>query len=271
MKFEKIVKKILGEQAHFNWQNLNDTPYGAKGSGIVHGRAWLYLNDTWAVNTSWKFGGWNLLLQVDAAVDEPHVGVGAGIGPVFLHLRIDVPYKLMRKLPGDRHVRIDISNNTLYADLWTSPWKWGNAIPWWKQRQFSVDFANLVLGKKEYTEIPIKTEAAVIPMPEGEYPCMIKLVSARWNRPRSLIKTEIKRAHIEFPKGVGIPFPGKGSMSYNCGMDGLYGMTTGPVGSVRNAIKQVVDSVTASRTRYGRLGWLPEEKDIPKECIRRGA
>jgi hypothetical protein len=108
--------------------------------------------------------------------------------------------------------------------------------------------ATILFGETEYVSEVLEDKEIEIPMPEGTYRAKIKLCADSWIRPRfRTLKETILRAHIDMIDPISKP--GKGTQSYNCGTDALYGMTC-PADSCEDAIGEVVKSVLRDRRRY---------------------
>jgi len=147
------------------------------------------------------------------------------------------------------------------VNLWRDDSSWTNNKTFLEQRYWSMNFLNLLFGKWKYTERTVEERDVVIPMPEGNYPAKVKIFESAWKRPRWFPQKMI-RASVDIKDDQLIPFPGKGENSWDCGMDGLRGMTC-PEKTVEAAIGAVVGSVLRSRRRYGGIGWRPDPSDIP--------
>jgi hypothetical protein len=120
----------------------------------------------------------------------------------------------------------------------TSRWRHGNWHP-----------LDTLLGRrvhsKEIIDGPIEV---VIPMPERGYDATVTIELARWKRPRWPWATELRRYNVEIPGGI--PVPGKGENSWDCGDDAIFGQS-GPGRSVEVAIGNIVESALTTRKRHG--------------------
>jgi hypothetical protein len=122
------------------------------------------------------------------------------------------------------------------------------------------DWRDQVVGRKERlrsTTVEDRT-FALVPMPEGNYPCTVTLERETWGRKRwPWTRTTQTRADIEMH--VPVPHPGKGENSWDCDDDALYSMC-GPFGSIGAATTAVAGSVMRSRERYGNgQAWTPSD------------
>jgi hypothetical protein len=62
-------------------------------------------------------------------------------------------------------------------------------------------------------------------------------------------------ASVDIPGGI--PHPGKGENSWDCGMDGVYGLSCEAT-TVDEAVAAVHACATKNRERYGGPGWTPK-------------
>jgi hypothetical protein len=266
----KILKKVFGKDASWHWQNLNERPGDriceATGPAWVRGRAWFNLGKHFSINPNWDFWNdmWKLGLKIDQG--ESEITFAFGIPPISLWLSFGVPFKVTKWLAGkeyERDTSIAFHNGSVWINIWHDDNSWSSGKTFWEQRHWSFNFVDAILGRPKHTERTIETHEVMIPMPEGNYPATVKMFESTWKRPRYPMSKRVLRADVKIKDGKCIPHPGKGTMSYNCGMDGLYG-TCCPARNVEDAIGSMVISSLRSRRRYGGPNWEPEEKDIPK-------
>src|SRR5882724_7237160 len=115
------------------WQNLNEKPGGGVGSGLRHGRAWLYVG-RYTLGWEWIFFG-RPACHVYVAVDsDPEWTFGASIAlpklfALYLHLDCPWGYRLawltQRKPPGEhdkygtrREIGLHVHDRALWWDVW---------------------------------------------------------------------------------------------------------------------------------------------------------
>lgn len=247
--------KKLGMRWH--GQNLNDKPAGTQGHWIVASRGWLWVTDEANLHIEWNLRK-NEHCKIGLSVGTDHGFVLGGVamprGSLFLGLD-----GVARKFCSDYDwysLDVSFSDWMVHANLWSNTSEWHSDVPWWKQRQFSVDLADVFLGKVEYAERTISEEETVVPMPEGTYPAAVRIFESVWRRPRWFVLRMV-RADVNLNDNP-IPFPGKGENSWDCGEDGTRGMTC-PATTVEDAVAVVVRSVLRSRRRHGGKNWKPEE------------
>ena len=140
-----------------------------------------------------------------------------------------------------------INDGRIRLECGANPWEWSRNQPWWWS--MSVEPARVLFGKMQHSEREVSRTESVIPMPEGSYPCVVVMKDERWQRARlPWASHRIRRAHIDIPKGV--PVPGKGENSWDCGDDATFSLCT-PAKSVESGIAAVVESCLNTRRRYG--------------------
>lgn len=111
----------------------------------------------------------------------------------------------------------------LWLQLWGNDWEWRSKDPWWKKCH-SLHFDDLVLGKADYKmEKGEVFENVVLPLPEGNFTATMTYQVQTWKRPRWFARVR-KSTDIRVEKPPS--FPGKGENSWDCGDDGIYGMST---------------------------------------------
>lgn len=166
------------------------------------------------------------------------------IGLISLYLALPGKY---RSYGEDREVEISFHNGALWWSFWTDPMSWSSKTPRWRHGNF--DFADFFLGRSKCEHRTIEARDVLVPMPEKAYPAKAELQEWTWKRPRWFAKT-IKRVQIDIPGGV--PIPGKGENSWDCGDDAIFGTTTA-ARSIAEGVGQLVGSALRDRVRRG--GW----------------
>lgn len=245
---------------HWHWQNLNEK-HGVKGSGWVNGRAWLHL-DRAALGVQWV---WSKRLQIGGAITFGGAGaehdLSIHIHLAFFSLYLHTERVLSRlwqpKGYDDHEFRLELY--TLDGDLslawaWNAdPNSWRSKNPWWRKGMWHP--ADTLLGRAVYTQGAPEVYRIEVPMPEANYMGTCTLRNDTWKRPRWFTRT-LRRADITMDEGAQVPFPGKGENSWDCGEDGIFGMTC-PARDVPEAIASVVESALRSRAKNGGRDWKP--------------
>lgn len=157
--------------------------------------------------------------------------------------------------------------------LWLKPWVpdfvgYGRHAPWWV-RTHCFDFLDLLFGRMRHKhEILGEWQPVLVPMIEGAYPGRVRFERRTWWRPRlpRWVWQKVSN-YTEFESDRGIPFPGKGENSWDCGMDGLHG-TGSEDHDIPKCISKVVASVLHSRERYGgRREWIPPREEAESRGV----
>lgn len=176
--------------------------------------------------------------------------------------------------PEDREISLKIHDQALWWSFWNSPHEWSSQTPRW--RHGSWHWWDTVLGRTRcnvcvlggdgvwhpyeavridgglsmLVDPPGAHRLITIPMPEGVYPATIKTERRIWTRPRwPWWPLRMERVSHMIDCDIGVPFPGKGENSWDCGEDSLHG--AGADGSEADAIGRFVASVLDNRRRYG--------------------
>jgi hypothetical protein len=122
-----------------------------------------------------------------------------------------------------------------------------------------------VLPPQRGSKEPLAGIRTSVSMPEGNYPCIVKLTEDTWTRPRfPLTRKLVRRATVDML--VPVPIPGKGENSYDLDEDATYSMTCS-ARSVSQAVIAVAESSMRDRERRASRNWR-SEKGTPEEVAR---
>lgn len=267
---------------HFHWQNLNEkpTPKGEKqrrGTVLKQGRCWLSNLDsyksTWNFRFEWIFFHryCDIKLHLGTGDCDEEISFSIAIPYIFCFwLGFDsqltkwICYKLLpttefidsREQPGirietygDREISLSVHNWALWWAFWVSCDCWLSETPWYQQGCFRpIDF---LFGPTKYEKLVLDKGKMVIPMPEKSYEAEYELSLCTWKRKRwPWYPLSIAEKCGEVKIENGIPVPGKGENSWDCGQDATYGISC----KARNKselIGKLVESVIHDRIRYG--------------------
>lgn len=231
-------------------QNLNERERGPDGSILRHGRAWLHWGEAcWQVGWDWftPFRRAGITLDTGGSESDYSLHVGLFFGGFYFKVQGLRDFGAMQR-NWERTTGI-----SLYHDRLTLEWNcddssWssttGPAHGWQK----SWALLDLLLGITRYTKGAAHHSTTVLSMPEGDYPCTVEMRTDSWSRPRWPFTKRITRATVEVEQGV--PVPGKGENSWDCGDDAIYSLTA-PAKNVRGALRAFQESAMQSRHRYG--------------------
>lgn len=259
----------------FHWQNLNEKPHGRTGSPLLYGRAWWRIGNG-SINWEWTLFRPSCRVALVVGGDEDfgfHWSLGvpwlftfyltvAGFRPVVWLARLLLPkqpekYGGLHGYNDEREIRIAIHDWEIWWTVWRASMAgWSRQVPRWRDGNWN--FLDTLLGKQSYSTRDLKTVETVVPMPEGCYPATVRLFESTWKRPR-WFASRLVRADVKVERGI--PFPGKGENSYDCGDGALHGLTT-KADTIEEAIAATVESALRSRRRYGgSVDWQPSAGD----------
>lgn len=283
------VLRRLGLLTNDRWQELSAAKQtfhnklrGKLGHGWRNGRAWLYLYrgdpDKGGRKLTTIGAQWLLLKRQHSIGASVNVGGGDGDRDIDLSIRIPgfglylsaedvLPRRWQffnpgQKYPSSRELGITWHNQAFWIALWRDPDEaWGRGgPPFWKdarsrQRHIVIHPLDILLGDMRCTTEQLGEQAAEVGLPEGTYPVRVRIERRTWTRPRWPwgAKTRIT-ATVESEQGL--PIPGKGENSHDCGDDAYYSIGT-PAATIEDAVNAAAASVLETRRRYGGEGWQP--------------
>ncbi len=277
--FSAIRRRL---RQRLSWQNLNEKGEvrgkTIKGSILRHGRAWLRPKDRGddALALHWSWTLWTHFFGADIRIGtgdcemDVTLFVGCGLFAFWFTIENVMPKRLrewgerralatpwMRfaYMAWPRQTGIAIHNGNIWVEIWNWDSGWDSKQPKWMAFNFSpIDF---LLGDRKYSHKTLASETRTLTMPEAIYSVDVELAEDSWKRPRWPWPTKIMRAHIECPSGI--PVPGKGENSWDCGEDATFGLTCG-ASSFQDAMSKLYETVMSSRERHGGRNWMPEQK-----------
>lgn len=198
---------------------------------------------------SWNFGGsfchFDLSFGGGDGNNEIHVSIGI---PFLAHffIRHTLPSWLVNRLPQhyyrlpqwedgkqvgfveghypeQREISLRIHNWAIWWMLWMNDNEWRSTDPKWRRGSFHLD--DFFLGQREYQEEAIGDCLDLhVTMLEGSYPVKVQRRRQTWWRKRwTGWPFRIVRESYSIECETGIPFPGKGENSWDCGDDALHG------------------------------------------------
>ncbi len=239
---------------YFHYQNLKKEEKSTR--YIVNGRCWIGHHPQ--LRFEWFVPGRNLSLQLHLC-DHGDDALGGHIGLWFFTLYWGLEWRILRKIlepitrrrdqkySNGRNIGFSLDSEAISVMLWYDPMEHRGRDPWWWHQYFS--FSRLG-GRAVHSEELIEAREVTIPMPEGSYPATARLVLASWKKPFWFTKS-VRRVSIEV--SVGIPFPGKGENSWDCGPDATSSMTCS-AHSIAEGVGKLVGHVLDNRVRYGGYG-----------------
>lgn len=155
--------------------------------------------------------------------------------------------RLLKGSYEGRTVGIRVFDWAIWWECWAPNMSWSSGEPWWMRWTWHP--LDTIFGRHQHSERLVSRQKAWVPMPEKAYRCVVEMKDETWKRPRlPWPSRQLRRAHIECEEGV--PFPGKGENSWDCGDDASYSLTT-PARTVEEGIAKYVESVLGNRRNRG--------------------
>ncbi|HYE58160.1 MAG TPA: hypothetical protein VD948_06625 [Rhodothermales bacterium] len=251
-------------------QNLNERRGGGKGPMWRHGRAWLWLRQDErggnpVIGLEWRFGAkrLGLRLTVDGQHGDDDFTLAVNLPGLSFYVTGDglVPRTWKRGLPNDPHsIGVSWHDGGLWWDCWQNDHEWRRGTPRWRHGHFTP--MDALFGRTDHRRELLGTHPVEVPMPERAYPGTVTLFESVWTRrrwPHWPLTRRMVRAEVDVPGGV--PHPGKGENSWDCGEDATYSLTCAE-STVEGAVSRLVESVMRSRRKYGGPNWRPAEKVV---------
>ena len=172
---------------------------------------------------------------------------------ISLYLAIDALRVRKYKEDCEKAIGLSIFDWGIWWEVWAPIMSWSRETPRWRHGSWHP--LDTLLGRVKHREIrTIEDKTLDVPMPEGNYPAHIMIKDEGWKRPR-WFETVIRRAHIDML--VPIPFSGKGENSWDCGVDGTYGLCT-TAKDIPEAVGKLIADALKTRTKrdgYGNWKW----------------
>ncbi len=262
---------------YWHWQNLNDKSGGRQGSGFIAGRAWFYplhrrntdgpMGPCFRVEWHWFNPSCRLALNVDPHNDESICLTFAIPFVISLYFGfesfrwLDALARWLRPRLADdcrwyegRELSFAIHSAALWWRVWSSPDSWSSSTPRWRDGSFHLwDF---LVGRTRYGSKVLSTTEVVISMPERSYPARVELKLA-WHQRARWFTRYFTTAEVTVLEEGGLPIPGKGENSWDCGEDAIFSLSC-PASTVEGAIAALTESALNSRRRHGgSIHWTP--------------
>ena len=247
----------------FHIQNLNERSKYKTGSMLRHGRWWFHLGKRSSLHCEWNWFTHFFGVDIDLGThDDTAIGIHVAccLFSVWLclnHWPLHQWLANKTKRAEDRHgsgrtFGLNVHDGAIWFEFYNDPMCWSSKDPKWQH--FSIYPADVLLGRREYSERELETVRVEVPMPEGAYPATVKMVEACWKRSRWPFAKKLIRAEVTPDKPI--PFPGKGENSWDCGEDATHSMTCSADTPFKAAMK-LSESVMRDRVRHGGQNWRP--------------
>jgi len=157
----------------------------------------------------------------------------------------------------ERVLTFRINHERAHYSLFTDDGGWASAWPKWAYVHFRWDsILDWILGKAKHSTTVGSKEVVEVPMPEGTYLAQVTLQERVWKRSRWPWPRRTKGSEIEVEGGV--PVPGKGENSWDCGEDAIHAQHNWET-TVEGSVAALIRSVLQQRRRYGGKNWRPDK------------
>lgn len=200
---------------------------------------------------------WRPLIGLGLRVGQFGSGITLHIG-FFLQMYITLVtpkvYRFALKHQGNTQFDIDfkpfIFKYEIHNGLHWRPNNW---------RYGYLEVRTFLLGHPVYSLEELKTGHTFVDMPEKKYAAYYKILNRCWKYPRWPWIKKQKCIEIEIPGGI--PVPGKGENSYDCGDDAIFSSSfaLGEDEGLQTGLDRVAMDVMKTRQKYASLNWKPEK------------
>lgn len=232
-----------------DWQNLNERSVGGvtlKGSPLRRGRAWLWYSGRNNVGLDWCIHG-SFRIGMSLGRGEK-VSLSLGLILFTAYLSFPCPRRWWN---CERVSEMYWHEGTLVIHPWARAMEWRAKDPWWV-RGVSICPMDLIFGRRKHSDYVIDKKPVKVPLPERVYDGTVKIEHATWRRSR-WPWWPLRRDRIRYEVAVegGVPVPGKGENSWDCGDDAIHSQSSCLPRSEEAAVASFVESVLTTRRRYG--------------------
>ena len=153
----------------------------------------------------------------------------------------------------DREVSVSVHNGALWWSFWCPENEWSSSTPRWRAGSF--DPADFILGRVKCETLREDPIEGVIRLPEAAYAATATREHRTWKRPRWPFVRRASDWSFDIPRGL--PIPGKGENSWDCGEDAIFGCGSSE-SDIDRAAEAVAARVLERRERYGgSRDWRP--------------
>lgn len=266
-RISEVLERLTDDRVYCHYVDDADPESKFFHRRAPQGRLFVHFHGRASGSLQLGFSSWaNLYLWRPLRLGDSSVGAALGFGP-YVHASID-NHRLASKLRAfvglkdhdDYDIQIAFHDASVWWNLWHPTHSWSAGTPRWKSGAWHP--LDTFLGKAVYKSEIIETANVVVPMPEKGYAATIELRRDTWTRPRWPFHKVVTRAHSSLKEGI--PVPGKGENSYDCGDDALFGQTA-PAESVVDGIVSLTKSALETRRKRGGKSWMPPPSKPAKE------
>lgn len=233
-------------------------PHSSRQQDLKFGAEWRLL-----VEKGETFGfGWQLKWGTNGSETTPDFSINLSrLGDFWFHAGGLIPYRWLERhtANGELEYETRVFGFTVGArgirwECWARDCHWSCSDPWWMNP--SWNWRPLFFGRVKTVEEVVASGTCLIPLPEANYPGIYETTRYEHQNTKLLGRCRDRllgpRFHyrVNIEPGKSIPVPGKGENSWDCGDDGIYGMSVGGC-DVEKAVAAIVESALQDRRRYG--------------------
>jgi len=270
---------FLKWKLHYTFWSVDNNRDGSGRAWIAGSRTLTYwkfnsknepTQDVWALHGSWTIPKWDSFgfsINVGGIENVVTFHVGLLLFSAFLSIE-KLPHHWVSWLSeGERELSFRIHHGIIWIYLFAKVDCWRNN-DW---RRVVINPVDLLLGW-ERCATQVEGERPVdIHFDNRIYKANAKLEIRTWTRSRfPFLKRTRKDVGLEIASGI--PMPGKGENSYDCGDDALFGTgasTTNLDTSWDDLVAEAIDNATSSvqrtRLRYGGDNWESFAQQVARE------
>jgi hypothetical protein len=238
----------------FHKQNLNEKSGERMGSIWAYGRCWWRWGNNKCIGLEWS----NLTLRTHFRIkfgseySEKDFLLAIAIPLISFYLTFENVFPRKWRLKEcEKEISVSIHDGALWWSFWNDTMSWSSRTPKWRWGNWNP--MDTFLGKIKYSEREFNNKDIEIPMPEKSYLANVVFKECTWKRPLWFAE-RIIRANVDIPEGI--PVPGKGENSWDCGQDAIYSSCF-PAKTLQEVIGKMVESAMRDRIKYGGLKWRP--------------
>jgi len=214
----------------------------------------------WSVYTSWTIPSWrSFALGITIGGIENLITFHVGLLLVRVFFQIEkLPNYLARWFPEKaRELSFTIHHSAIWINLFSDPDEWRSG-DW---RRIVIHPINLLFGTEHCEKVLVGERSIEIYLDNRVYFAIATQEIRTWVRTRFPFLKKTRR-DVGLNIENGIPVPGKGENSYDCGEDAIYstGASTSDLTRswddlTQEAIANLLESVRRTRLRYGGANW----------------
>ena len=256
-----------------HWQNLNiDANWNPIGSILKYGRVWFHWPITdknvdrpyrREIQLSWQFKlEKRIQIQLGLFGGDSERDIDFSIAFLFFSFYLSLENWLPKKY-ASRHQWEHMTGFYLWDDSFHVSFHYAGdncyecqGYKGWYRHWFVNE---VIFGRPVYSSREVERGTGLVYLQEGNatvgYPVDVILSDDQWKFPRWPWPKVIRRAEVQSKDGI--PIPGKGENSWDCGEDRNYGLIT-PANSIAEAIEAMGKSVQERREPHGGKNWIPE-------------